>query len=70
MSKTLAGITFYTLKEIAEALVCNVVTVRGWVKDGKLKARKIAGNEYVVLEKDLAAFMQGETAQPKSAPLS
>lgn len=60
MPITLAGITIYSLAEIAQTLKTTVVTLRRYIRDGKLRARKIGGNEWYVSEEALAEFLQGE----------
>ena len=44
----------YSLTDVADLLGIRVRTVRQWVHDGKIKARKIAGtNRWVVLESEV-----------------
>lgn len=47
----------YTLKEVAHLLQVNVITVRRWIQDEKLKAVKL-GKEYRVKETDLKEFLE------------
>lgn len=44
----------YNLIETAELLGIKVRTVRKWVADGKIKARKIEGtNRWIVMESEI-----------------
>lgn len=53
-----------TVPEAARRVRRNPETVRRWIREGKLAARKV-GTQHVIEERDLAAF---EAAQD-SAPL-
>jgi excisionase family DNA binding protein len=57
---------FYTIDEVAQHLNLHVKTVRRYVRDGRLKARRI-GKEYRVARADLDEFAGGATAP---APVS
>ncbi len=48
-----------TLEETAKMLRMNPVTVRGYLRDGKLRGRKI-GKAWRVLESDVIAFIRGD----------
>ena len=52
----------YTADEVADLLNLHVKTIRRYVRDGRLKARRI-GNEYRIARADLDAFA-GETRAP------
>ena len=48
----------YTVKEIAEALSLNKMTVQRFIKEKKIKAVKV-GREYRVKESDYNEFIKG-----------
>ena len=56
----------YTIEQVAQLLDLHVKTVRRYVRDGRLKARRI-GKEYRVAQMDLDEFAGGATAP---APVS
>lgn len=47
MSKQIGDITLYTVLELSQALDINEVTIRRYIKDGKLHATKLAGRWYI-----------------------
>ena len=50
----------YNLNEVARFLGLKVRTVRQWVHDGKLKAKKIPGTQrYIVLESEIRRLQDG-----------
>jgi excisionase family DNA binding protein len=56
----------YTLKQAAEKLDVSIVTLRRYIKQGKLVAKKV-GKEYRVAEEDVAALLSAsEPTDPKS----
>ncbi|MEV1022639.1 helix-turn-helix domain-containing protein [Streptomyces sp. NPDC050264] len=56
---------YYSLDEIADLLGLHVRTVRGYVRDGRLKATQV-GRRYRVTRNDLEAFT-GAPAAPRPA---
>lgn len=56
MPNELAGVTLYTLPEIADKLNLTVYTIRNYIKAGKLKAIKM-GKSYRVEEAALKEFL-------------
>jgi excisionase family DNA binding protein len=56
MSTTIQGVTFYTVQEAAQALDVTPQTVRAYIKDGKLKSKRI-GRPILITEKDLRQFV-------------
>jgi excisionase family DNA binding protein len=56
----------YTVEQVAHLLDLHVKTVRRYVRDGRLKARRI-GKEYRIARADLDAFAGGA---PAPAPVS
>ena len=61
--KEIAGLKIYTLREISDVLYVTVLTLRGYINSGKLKAVKI-GRSFSVTEEDLRAFLLKGT-EPK-----
>jgi len=57
--------TFYTLPEINEGLGITIFTLRNWIKQGRLKAKK-TGVRYFIQGKDLKALLQNDTSEPKA----
>ncbi len=56
--------TFYTLPDINKGLGITIFTLRNWIKDGRLKARK-TGVRYFIHGKALKDFLQtGTTDTP------
>jgi excisionase family DNA binding protein len=49
-----------TVEEIAQQLKMHVDTVRGWIRDGKLKATRF-GRDYRVKREDFDKFVQERT---------
>lgn len=59
---------YYSVEQVAELLGLHVRTVRGYVRDGRLKAARI-GKQYRITEEDLAAFTgTPATPAPAAAP--
>ena len=48
--------TVYTVKEVAEMLKLNIVTIRRHIESGKLKAIKV-GSVWRITEEELQRFM-------------
>ena len=51
------GITFYTVIEIAQLLDITPQTVRTYIKEGKLKGKRI-GRPILITEESLSAFLE------------
>lgn len=51
------GMKAYTLKEMADILHLSVWTLRKYIKDGRLKARKI-GTRYYTTSEEMKAFVK------------
>ncbi len=62
MPREIGGIRYYELKEISEELDVTLHTLRVYVREGKLRGRKIAG-KYIVTEEALREFLQGKGAE-------
>lgn len=50
----------YNLNEVAELLGLKVRTVRQWVKDGKVKAKKIADSRRWIITESEIRRLRGE----------
>jgi excisionase family DNA binding protein len=53
----------YSTEEVAEQLGLHVRTVRGYVRDGRLRAVRI-GKQYRITREDLEAFVGSPVADP------
>ena len=53
-------IPVYDLKDLSKKLKISIRTLRGYIKSGKLKAKKI-GKAYYVTEPNLMAFLDPDT---------
>ena len=51
------GITFYTVIEIAQLLDITPQTVRTYIKEGKLKGKRI-GRPILITQESLSAFLE------------
>ena len=51
------GITFYTVQEIAVMLRITPQTVRTYIKEGRLKGKRI-GRPILITEESLSAFLE------------
>jgi excisionase family DNA binding protein len=60
---------FYTINQAAFTLKVHPLTVRRYIKEGKLKAYKVGGNVRVSIS-DLRNFVEGFTPNPKLRHLS
>lgn len=54
---------YRTVREIADLLQVNEVTVRRWIKDGELRAIDI-GKGWRIGPDDLDAFLEGHATRP------
>ena len=54
---------YQTVKEIADLLKVNEVTVRRWIKNGELRAIDI-GKGWRIGSKDLDAFLEDHATRP------
>jgi excisionase family DNA binding protein len=57
MATEIEGIKFYTIPETAEALKVTPQTVRAYIKQGKLKSKRI-GRPILITENNLQEFLQ------------
>lgn len=58
---------YRTVKEVADLLQVNEVTVRRWIKDGELRAIDI-GKGWRIGPEDLDAFLEGHATRPAVRP--
>lgn len=61
MAKKIGDITLYTVLELSQALDVTEVTLRRYIKEGKLKATKIAGKYHISEDNVKALIKDGET---------
>jgi excisionase family DNA binding protein len=54
------GTEWLTVEEIAQELKMHVDTVRGWIRDGKLRATRF-GRDYRIKRKDFDKFVEERT---------
>lgn len=65
MPKQIGDMTLYTVLELSKRLDVTEVTLRRYIKDGKLKAT-LMGGKYLISEDTLRELMQnGEPTKPK-----
>ncbi|MFJ3791056.1 helix-turn-helix domain-containing protein [Kitasatospora sp. NPDC090091] len=57
---------YYSVEQVAELLGLHVRTVRGYVRDGRLRAARI-GKQYRIARQDLEAFTGAPVAEPLAA---
>lgn len=62
MPKEIAGLLMYDLKEISEILDVSTSVLQEYIKNGKLKAKKI-GDRYLVEDKNLREFLEKADAE-------
>jgi hypothetical protein len=56
---------FYTLRDLEQGLHISIVSLREWIKQGRLKASKV-GRTYMVNGQDLRVFLQNGGSVPKT----
>jgi excisionase family DNA binding protein len=66
MPKTLAGLTLFTVEELSEILDVQETTIRKYLRDGKLRGRKLARRWYVS-EESLAEYFRADETEPEEA---
>ena len=57
---------YQTVKEVADRLKVSEATVRGWIKDGALRAIEI-GKGWRIADSDLAAFLSSHATRAREA---
>ena len=58
---------YRTVKEVAELLQVNEVTVRRWIKEGEIRAIDI-GKGWRIGPDDLDAFLEDHATRPSARP--
>jgi len=57
--KTIEGVKVYSLLEVSELLDITYPTVRKYVKEGKIRSRRV-GRKYLVTGESVRNFLNGE----------
>jgi excisionase family DNA binding protein len=57
---------YQTVKEVADRLKVSEATVRGWIRDGELRAIEI-GKGWRIADSDLDAFLRSHATCPRDA---
>ena len=57
--KTIEGVKVYSLIEVSELLDITYPTVRKYVKEGKIRSRRV-GRNYLVTDQSIRNFLNGE----------
>ena len=57
MATVIEGIKFYTIPETAQALRVTPQTIRAWIKQGKLKGKRV-GRPILITENNLKEFLK------------
>lgn len=65
MPKNIAGLNLYSLKEISKKLDVTTSTLRAYIRQGKIKARKVAGKWLVSDEALRQYFNRRESGNEK-----
>ncbi len=65
--KQLEGFEYYTSEHISKHFEVAPETVRRWIRQGKLKAKKI-GKHYIVRHDDFKKFMEKGTTKTQAKP--
>lgn len=58
---------YFSCEDIARMTGKKKKTVWGWISSGKLKASRPGGRDYIIKERDFAAFMETDNRKPKGA---
>ncbi len=57
--KTIEGVNVYSLLEVSELLDITYTTVRKYIKEGKIRSRRV-GRKYLVTGESIRSFLNGE----------
>lgn len=57
MEKIIEDVKFYSVKDISKKLGLSTLTVRKYIKNKRLKAKKL-GNAYVISEQNFLEFLE------------
>ncbi len=63
MSKEINGIFFYEIKDLIDVCKIGEITIRRYIKKGKIKARKIQGR-WLITKEHLNEFLTGADNAP------
>jgi excisionase family DNA binding protein len=66
MPKTIGDLKLYEVEELSELLDIQETTIRKYLRDGKLRGRKLARRWYVS-EESLAAYFREDETEPEEA---
>lgn len=69
MSINLGSLRLFTLAELSEKLGLTIVTLRSYIKKGKLKGRKL-GTKWFISEESLREFFQENEPDEKRKRIS
>jgi len=65
MPKQIGDIRLYSVEDLSEMLNIQKVTVRKYIREGRLKGRKLARRWYVP-EENLAEYFRGSDTKPET----
>lgn len=57
MTTIIEGVKFHTVQTAAEALRVTPQTIRAWIKQGKLKGKRV-GRPILITEKSIREFLE------------
>jgi excisionase family DNA binding protein len=66
MPKTIGDLKLYEVEELSELLDIQETTIRKYLREGKLKGRKLARRWYVS-EESLAEYFREDETEPEEA---
>ena len=64
MPKKIGNMTLYSLEELSKTLEITTVTLRAYIKQGRIKGQKVGG-KWFVSEESLKAFFEPHPAERK-----
>lgn len=67
MPLTIGDTSFYTLDEISKSSGLTIYTLRGWIRKGKLKAKKTGGKFWVSEDAYKGLFLADDKPKKKKA---
>lgn len=65
--RKIGNLTLYTVEELAELLDVQERTIREYLRDKRIRGRKLA-NRWYVTEASLQAYFEGREPEPESQP--
>lgn len=51
---------YYLIEDLAKVLPFKPLTIRVYLRQGKIKGKKLSGNRWCVSEKDLLNYLEGK----------